>query len=71
MIPHATTHLKEDYSEDFLGTETPGSSDVSRDPAHVLVALAAVVTSVFCGVAVSGGPAYNNLCKINFNRWQC
>ena len=45
-------------------------SDVSRDPAHVLVALAAVVTSVFCGVAVSGGPAYNNLCKINFNRWQ-
>ena len=25
MIPHATAHLKQDSSEDFLGTETPGS----------------------------------------------
>ena len=25
MIPHATAHLKENSSEDFLGTETPGS----------------------------------------------
>lgn len=56
MIPHATTHLKEDSSEDFLGTETPGSSDVSRDPVHVLVALVTVETSVCCGIAVSGGP---------------
>ena len=25
MIPHATAHLKEDSSDDFLGTETSGS----------------------------------------------
>ena len=46
-------------------------SDVSRDPVHVLVALVAVETSVCCGIAVSGGPVYDSLCKINFNIWQC
>ena len=31
MIPHATTNLKEDSSEDFLGTETPGSrTDIKK-----------------------------------------
>lgn len=52
MIPHATTHLKEDFSDGFLGTETSGSFGVSGDP--VFVALAVVVTLVCCGVVISG-----------------
>lgn len=54
MIPLATAHLKEGSSDDFLGTETLGSFDVTGDP--VFVALAAVVTLICCAVAVSGEP---------------
>ena len=30
MIPHATAHLKENSSEDFLSTETPGSKTETK-----------------------------------------